>query len=319
MGMQIDLSKFLTAQKIKDYIKTSPAQPRVITSQLYSKDVDTYDSPVYPYAEIKEVTGNVPLVLRGGEPINVAGDGATFNYIEVQPINIAETLNPVEIVNMKALGDTAVEKIIKQKITKFRKIILDTIEALAAQSLQGKISYQIKTQTGIDTFEVVFGQVADLTPDSKPSTVKDLYNLLVDMEGKLQENGYGQNIQIFAGKKAYAKILDMAMSYTGKTVYMEQKDGGLYIGNYFIKPITTGYKDKNGNFVKAIKDEQIKMIDKSAPFRLRYLAIDDFRANLKAMPLFVAQEKEGKYIKLEAQSKPFLIPVTDAIVDATIA
>ena len=319
MGMQIDLSKFLTAQKIKDYIKTSPAQLRVITSQLYSKDVDTYDSPVYTYAEIKEVTGNVLLVLRGGEPINVAGDGATFNYIEVQPINIAETLNPVEIVNMKVLGDTAVEKIIKQKITKFRKIILDTIEALAAQSLQGKISYQIKTQTGIDTFEVVFGQVADLTPDSKPSTVKDLYNLLVDMEGKLQENGYGQNIQIFAGKKAYAKILDMAMSYTGKTVYMEQKDGGLYIGNYFIKPITTGYKDKNGNFVKAIKDEQIKMIDKSAPFRLRYLAIDDFRANLKAMPLFVAQEKEGKYIKLEAQSKPFLIPVTDAIVDATIA
>ncbi len=319
MGMQIDLSKFLTAQKIKDYIKTTPVQPRVITSQLYSKDVDTYDSPVYPYAEIKEVTGNVPLVLRGGEPINVAGDGATFNYIEVQPINIAETLNPVEIVNMKALGDTAVEKIIKQKITKFRRIVLDTIEALAAQSLQGRISYQIKTQTGIDTFEVVFGQVADLTPDSKPSTVKDLYNLLVDMEGKLQENGYGQNIQVFAGKKAYAKILDMAMSYTGKTVYMEQKDGGLYIGNYFIKPITTGYKDKNGNFVKAIKDEQIKMIDKSAPFRLRYLAIDDFRANLKAMPLFVAQEKEGKYIKLEAQSKPFLIPVTDAIVDATIA
>ncbi len=319
MGMQIDLSKFLNPRKIKDYIKSSPVQPRTITLELYSRDVDTYDSPVYPYAEIQEVTGNVPLVLRGGEAVNVAGDAATYNFIEVQPIDIKETLNPVDILNMKALGDASVEKIIKQKINKFRRIVLDTIEALAAQSISGKISYQIKTQTGLDTFDVMFGTVKDLSPATAPASLKDLYKLLVDMESAVQEKGYGQKIKIYAGKTAFAQILDMAMSYTGKTIYVEQKDGGLYIGNYFVKPVTSGYKDKNGNFVKAIPDTKIKMIDTAAPFRLRYLAIDDFRANLKAMPLFVAQKNDGKTIELEAQSKPFLIPVTDAIVDATIA
>jgi len=318
MGMQIDLSKFLTPQKIKDYIKTSPYKPKIITTEFYSRDVDTYESAVYPYAEIKEVTGNVPLVLRGGEPVNVAGDSATYNFIEVQPIDISETLNPVDIVNMKALGDTAVEKIVRQKVQKFHKIVLDTVEALAAQTLSGKISYQIKTQAGLDLYEVNFGTIADITPSTLPTSLKDLYNLLVDMEGKLQENGYGQSVKVYAGKKAYAKILEIALSYTGKAIKVEEKDGGLYLGNYFIKPITTGYKDKDGNFVRAIPDKKIKMIDKSAPFRLRYLAIDDFRANLKAMPLFVAQKPEGKTIELEGQSKPFLIPVTDAIVDATI-
>lgn len=319
MGMQINLSKFLTPQKIKDYVQSSPYRPKIITQELYSRDVDTYESAVYPYAEIQEVTGNVPLVLRGGQPINVAGDTAKYNFIEVQSIDVSETLNSVDLVNMKALGDVAVEKIIRQKVQKFQKIVLDTVEALAAQTLSGKISYQIKTQAGLDLYEVNFGTVEDLSPSTAPANLKDLYNLLVDMEGKLQENGYGQEIVIYAGKQAYGKILEIAFSYNGKAINVEEKDGGIYVGNYFIKPITTGYKDKNGNFVRAVPDNKIKMIDKSAPFRLRYLAIDDLRANLKAMPLFVAQKTEGKTIELEGQSKPLPIPVTNAIIDATIA
>ncbi len=319
MGMQINLSKFLTPQKIKDYIQSSPYRPNVIVKDLYSRDADTYDSPVYPYAEVKEVTGNVPLVLRGGQPVNVAGDNTKYNFIEVQPIDISETLNAVELVNMKALGDVAVERIVRQKVQKFHKIVLDTVGALAAQTLSGKISYQIKMQSGLDLYEVNYGTVADLSPSTLPANLKDLYNLFVDMEGKLQENGYGQEVIIYAGKQAYGKILEIAFSYTGKTIKVEEKDGGIYIGNYFIKPITVGYKDKDGNFVRAVPDKKIKMIDKSAPFRLRYLSIDDLRANLKAMPLFVAQKLEGKAIELEGQSKPLPIPVTDAIVDATIA
>ncbi|WP_457640490.1 major capsid protein [Persephonella sp.] len=319
MGMQINLSKFLTVQKIKDYIQSSPYRPKVVTKELYTRDVDTYESAVYPYAEIQEVTGNVPLVLRGGQPVNVAGDSAKYNFIEVQPVDISETLNPVDLVNMKALGDVAIEKIIRQKVQKFHKIVLDTVEALSAQTLSGKISYQIKTQNGLDLYEVNFGTVADLSPSSAPTNLKEIYNLFVDMEGKLQENGYGQEIVIYSGKQAYGKLLDIGLSYTGKTIRVEERDGGLYLGKYFIKPISSGYKDKNGNFVRAVPDNKIKMVDRSAPFRLRYLSIDDLRANLKAMPLFVAQKPEGKAIELEGQSKPLPIPVTDAIVDATIA
>lgn len=318
MSFQIDLKKFLTPSKIKDYIQSTPIKPRIITEELYSKDVDTYESPVFPYAEIEEVTGNVPLVIRGSEPLNVSGDKITYNFIEVQPINIAETLSPVEVLNMRAIGEDSIEKIIKQKVEKFRRIILDTIEALASQSINGRISYQVRTQTGTDTFEVIFGEIKNLTPSTPPSTLKDLYNLLIEMETTLQERGYGQEIKIFAGKTAFSKILDISMSYTGKSIYIEQKDGGLYIGNYFIKPVASGYKNINGEFVRAISDNTIKMIDTSAPFKLRYLAIDDFRAGLQALPIFITQKDDKRAIQLEAQSKPFLIPVTKAIVDAQI-
>ena len=318
MSYRIDLKKFLTPQKIKDYIKVSPVQPRTITRELYSKDVDTFDSPVYPFSEIKEVTGNVPLVIRGGEPVNVASGETSYHYIEVQPIDIIETLNPVDLLNMKAIGDVAVEKIVREKINKFRKIILATIEALAAQSLSGKISYQIKKQEGLDDYIVNFGKVENLSLSKLPETLADVYNLFVEMEGKLQEKGYGEKVKIYAGRKAYARLLEIAASYQGKTISVEQKDGGLYIGNYFVKPLLSSYRDKNGNLKRAIQDNYIKMIDTAAPFRLRYLAIDDLRADLRALPIFIAQKDSGKTIELEAQSKPLTIPVPDAIIDAKV-
>jgi len=118
-----------------------------------------------------------------------------------------------------------------------------------------------------------------------------------------------------------AKLYDSEIvQENGETIYRLYilKDGGVNIGGYFIKPVRSGYKDKDGKFVKAIPDKILKAVDKSAPFRLRYLAIDDVRSGLKAMPIFVAQ-KIDRNITLEAQSKPLVIPVPDAIVDVEIA
>jgi hypothetical protein len=314
---KIDLDKFLTPSKIKDYIKSSPARPRTITKELYSKDVATHPSPVYSYADIRETTGNVPLVLRGGEPYVIADGTATYNFIEPQPISIAETLSAVDLSNMLALGQTSIEKTLKEKINRFRKIILDTIEALAIQSLNGKIDYQLKTNAGYEAFTIQFGEVENITPDNKPESVEDFYNVLTDANDKLQEKGYGQNIICYAGKTAFAKIVEIAGKYQGK-VFIEFKDGGVNIGGYHIKPVNSGYKDRDGKFVRAIPDNKIKMIDKSAPFRLRYLAIDDVRAGLQATPIFIAK-KIDRNITLEAQSKPLVIPVPDAIIDIEVA
>jgi len=316
-ALDIKLDRFLTPSKVKEYIKTSPIQPRQITKELYSKDVATYPSAIYPYAEIEEIAGNVPLVLRGGEPVNISEGNRTYNFIDPQPIFISEVLTAVELNNMKSLEDASIQKLIKEKVNRFRNAILNTIEALAIQSLTGAIDYQLKTNTGYDTFTVKFGDVRKITPSKKPENIQDLYNVLVEVDGALQEKGYGQDIVFYAGKDAYAKVIEIAGNYQGK-VPLEFKDGGVNIGGYFIKPVRSGYKDENGKFVKAIPDKILKAVDKSAPFRLRYLAIDDVRSGLKAMPIFVAQ-KIDRNITLEAQSKPLVIPVPDAIVDVEIA
>ena len=321
MGFQIDLSKFLTPAKVKDYIKRSPVNPRTFTKELYSKDVDTHPSPVYSMAEIQEVTGNVPLVVRGGEPVNVAGDKLAFSLIEPQPIDITDTLSAVDIMNMMALGDVAVEKLIQEKVNKFRRIVLNTVEALAIDSLDGKINYKMKVQGGYDTFEVNFGETKRKDASAKPEKLSEFYKLLTAMKLELQKDGYGNNVVTYAGVDVYGLLLDLSNNYTGKAIRVEMANGGIMVGDVLVKPVNSVYTDPQTKaVVKAVPDDQMVMVDRDAPFRLRYLAIDDLRAlkqartaSAVATPLFVTYNDKGKNIELEAQSKPLVIPVPQAI------
>jgi len=152
----IELEKLLQNPKIvAEVIKTLPPIQTKVLDDVYTRKVN-HPFPQIGIKEVQDVTGAVPVVRRGAPGVPVSGGDASISFIEPQLIKITDSVTAVDANNLKSMGAQGYRAFMAQKLDILRRKIKATTEALAAQSLTGKISYPIRLENGSsDTYEVM--------------------------------------------------------------------------------------------------------------------------------------------------------------------
>lgn len=275
--------------------------------------------------EISKIAKAVPVVMRGSMPVSIGGEHGSINKIEPQPIDVVDSITGAELNDLKNYDGTSQDLWLESKMLFARDTIKMTSEALCIQSLSGTINFPMKTDSGLEEYEIKFGDVLLVTPTKKlnesDATIKDVFSTIRSMKRKLKENGRGGAIVYKASPDVFDKIVELADKYvqTGSLVVKVEEDS-VIVGGFKIVAFDEQYYDpKTKTLVNGIGNGKLKAISK-AGFAFRYLALDDIDAGLKAIPLFskpIKREIPSGWI-INTMSKPLPIPDPKGICDAIL-
>lgn len=275
--------------------------------------------------EISKIAKAVPVVMRGSMPVSIGSEHGSINKIEPQPIDVVDSITGAELNDLKNYDGTSQDLWLESKMLFARDTIKMTSEALCIQSLSGTINFPMKTDSGLEEYEIKFGDVLLVTPTKKlnesDATIKDVFSTIRSMKRKLKENGRGGAIVYKASPDVFDKIVELADKYvqTGSLVVKVEEDS-VIVGGFKIVAFDEQYYDpKTKTLVNGIGNGKLKAISK-AGFAFRYLALDDIDAGLKAIPLFskpIKREIPSGWI-INTMSKPLPIPDPKGICDAIL-
>jgi len=320
----IELEKLLQNPKIvAEVIKTLPPLKTKVLDDVYTRKVN-HPFPQIGIKDVQDVTGAVPVVRRGAPGVPVSGGDASISYIEPQPIKVNDSVTAADANNLKSMGAQGYRAFMAQKLDILRRKVKATTEALAAQSLTGKISYPIRLENGQnDTYEVDFGSPLSYTPSKTwdSADLRDVFNQLVEIEAVLQEEGIANSVTFWAGKSAFMELVGKVQELNTNTVPRpEVKGNKINLFGYTIEMVNQKYRLPDGTLKPVVPDNQIVAFDKNAGFTLFYLAIDNFKAGLQAVPMFISsyQTQDGSSFVIQAESKPLPVPIVKAICWATV-
>ncbi|MGD9809644.1 MAG: major capsid protein [Deferribacterales bacterium] len=322
--MNIDLRQiFSKAAFIRSLNLLSPISS-VAVDNIY-KNVQNIANPVIPLADLFTQIKTVGLSTRGGKYIDLSGStelGA--KWVEPFPIKLKESLNGVELNNLKMLSETSIEAWRQQKINKVRQTNRATTEYQAVKALSGKIEMPVITDDGSSaTYTVDYGTPATLTPakafNAVDASVETVEKFLLDMAAKVIESGYSE-VEFWAGKDVWFAIYALIQAVPNDTRISAKVEGQTIItaaGKVKLRNELV-YNPTSKAFEPTVAANKIMCIAMNAPHTLAYAAIDDLDGNLEAVPLFMKpiKDPEGGW-KILTESKPLPAPVIRAICWAT--
>lgn len=283
--------------------------------------------PVVGADMIKAVIQALPLIRRGAPSIPATRETRSYEFYEPLPIRPSDFISAHELNNLKVLTATSRDAWARTKIEMLRRAIRKTTEAMAAISLTGTITWPVQLENGVmENWEIVFGSVLSEAPGTLWSDsackVTQVFDLLQAMEEKIQDNGYGGTVAIWAGKTAYSNLLSVVENFKSTAkMRVEMSDQGVNVGGYLVQRRSErNYNPKTKAMVPTVPDDTVKMIALDANMMMPYCALDDLDANLQPMPFFAKPiaSKDPSGYKLVAESKPLPIPNPEGICDAVV-
>ncbi len=319
------LKHIITPKNVREQLgKLSPLNTPVM-DDIYPASVrDTYPFDTISIDEISSIAKAVPVVNRGSASVTLGGGSSSLKTIEPLPIIVNKPITAAELNRIKTLTASGQSSWLRNTIDFARRTIRSTTEALCAQSLTGKISFAMKTEDGLDTYVVDYGNTLKITSNFTwgPSVkIGNIFSDLSDMAALIEENGGGAAVEFRAGKNVYARLLDVVGGLQSAAISTKVTDNAIYIGGYKISRYNTKYFDPaTKKYKPVLNDNGIKAIAKDGGFAFRYLAIDDVDAGLQPLPLWLNPIKlsDPSGYKVIAQSKPLPIPSVKSICDATV-
>lgn len=320
--MQINLRQYFTPAAVANHLLALPKLETFIMDLIYPNR-PVHPLPVLGVDELTTINGNVPVVRRGTAAFNLAGDGQKITYLEPMPVDVSSFLTASDLNNLKLLGQTGTEQWVRNKVDTQRRVVRATTEALACQSITGKISYAMKTDAGLKKYEIDFGSILTLTISKKwddaDTTVADILLQLINLGNKIkQTSGYGAKIVYLAGQSAYVALANKVLALPGDSkIAATVTEAGINVGGFEVKLAQGGYKDLNNNdtWVPSVADTTVVAIATDAPFKLFYCALDDLDANLLPMPFFskpIKKDNPSGY-EIIGMSKPVPVPAVQSI------
>ena len=325
--LQFDINSFFSRDSLIRTLTDMPVLSSPVLDSIYkSERRRNHPLPTVAISDLQQPITNIAVSRRGSAPTPLYGDRGEITHIEPQPFRPSERLNGVEVNNFKLLDRSGVQLLINNKIDRLRRVIRASTEAIAAQSLTGKISYSMNMDGGFGTYEVDFGSTLNFTPsvlwDDAQVAIDDILETLIEMEANIQETSrFGVGIKFWAGKKAFMALSKLVQSFEGRGIVASMDEKSIFIGGYKIELMNSAYIDPaTGNAVKVVDDKKLLAVATDAPFELVYAVLDDLDSNLVSMPFFVKpiEDKRTSSIELVAESKPLPVPYTKAINWATV-
>ena len=320
------LRKIVTNQKVAEALNALPDASSEIMDKYYPASVRSN----HPFAsisleEIQQIVKAVPVVLRGGMPVNIGGESTSISFIEPQAIDIIDSISAVTLNNIKDRDGTTQQAWLADRMLFARNTIRATTEALSIQSLSGKISFSMKTDAGMSVYEIDFGNVLSFVPGSKLNAagadISTVLSILRGMHNKIKKAGGGTKVAFEASADVFDKIVSMAGTAKDSNIKIEIKTNQIIIAGYEINAFVAEYYDPTTKDYKTgVAEKTLKCIATDGGFAFRYLALDDIDAGLQALPLFakaIKRELPSGWI-INTKSKPLPIPNPNSICDAVV-
>lgn len=320
--MLVSLKGIFTPQAVASTLERLPDLKTTVLDAAFPNR-PTWPFPVVGLGELTPITGTVPVVRRGGQPITMGNDEFNVNMIAPQPVKPAVEVTAAELNDVKMLlsspnGGNAVEMWRQNKIDALRRLVRDTSEAMASIVLyQGKVDWpQRKDGGGTSSYVVDYGAPLVYTPTQKltsTSKVSAVYKLLLAMRAKVRQAGIGGNVEFHAGEDVFTVLLDICQGYastaSGESIRVElsSEQGVIKIGGFKIMLMDEVYKHPvTSQWVNKLNPKTLVAFSTDANGKVWYCAIDSISATDPAVPFYVVPEvmSGDSGIRLIAQSKP---------------
>jgi hypothetical protein len=277
------------------------------------------------WADLNLPTKNIPLVTRGSTSYAVTPDTKKISQIDPANLTPSITVSAADVNRFRSLGLSSQQSMIDGYIDKLRRLVRKSTEAMAIQSLTGKIEYDLRNADGaMDIYKVDFGMPKSVAISKKwgdaGTKPGDIVASIGQIVSSLQETSEGSDIVHLIKYDVYAALVTLSASLNNTDLIKVFEDH-VQIGTakfYLCNARYYSYKDKA--YVDAIPDKKAVSIARDDAFGLYYCALDSFDADFAALPFHVAvkmlDDPEGA--KFIGQSRPMPVPNVDAIRTAQV-
>ncbi len=268
-----------------------------------------------------------PVVRRGGRSHNVGTPGGSIAMYEPLPISLDVFVAAADLLTLQQLDKTSLETWATERTDFLRRSIRATTEGICAQALSGKIEWPIQVEGGgFDTYEVDWGSPLSVVPGALWSAagtkLKSVFETLMHMRKALREQGYGGQVEIWAGEAAFRALFGIAEA-SSSTAQMKVvlDDSQITVGTSVVKLRNETYwHPQLKTMLPVVPTGVVRMIATDAGHKMPYCALDDLDAKLQALPMFVKPIKKDNPsgYELLGMSKPFPIPNMLGVCDAVV-
>jgi len=319
------LRKIVTEKNVIEALNALPPITTPVMDRFYPEKMRRPHPQAYiRIDEVASIVRAVPVVMRGGIPVDLGQGQGSKSIIEPQPVDVMDTVSGKDLNDIKQFDGRSQKLWLQDRMDFARRTIRATSEALCIQSLSGQIAFPLKTADGFDTYEIKFGDILKYDPDTKLSAdgagLEVLQAILRGMKREIRRNGGGAKIGFYAAGDVFDKIVGLLGGVASPKVKIEIGDDYVQVGSSRIELLDAEYWDPKEKVYKpALKDGTLKAVDKDG-FAFRYLALDDVDAGLKPLPIFakpIKQDLPSGWV-INTMSKPLPLPNVKGICDATV-
>ena len=320
------LKKFFVLNAFVNALNRLPPLRTFIMDLIYPESVRfNHPKDKLAHADLGLPEKNIPLITRGSSSYAVPLNKTALKLIDPANVTPSLVLNASEINAMRSLGLEQQQQLIDRNIDKLRKIVRKTTEAMAIQSITGKIAYDIRNADNtMDTYIVDFGTPKSVAIakkwDASTTTAGDIVASIGQIIDSIQETSDGTDIIFLCGFDVYSALVSKAGELKNSDLIKVFPDY-VQIGNAkFVICNAKYYSYKEKTNVKAIPARTVVAIAKDDSFSLAYCALDSFDANFASLAFYVntVKQDDPEAVKLIGQSRPMPIPNVDAIRTAQV-
>jgi len=291
-----DLKKYFNVKAIAQRLQALPPLKSSVVDTFYTRKVN------HPFdkvgrSDIMAVGAPTPLIARGAPSLPLSSGGVSLDDYEPFEIANHQFFTAADMLRMRNLDEQSVQARLAGVDDNLRRICRATTEGIAATSLTGTITWPVALEGGgTEIYTVTFGSPLSYTVpsadkwDAATVNMRKVFAQLDDVESLIRDNGYGGNVEFWAGKDAYTALLALSEVYGENPkakLRVEVSADGVSVGGYRIKKMSETYiHPDTGVATYKVAPGKIMAYATDAVHTLFYCALDDLDANLQPMPYF---------------------------------
>jgi len=323
----MDLFKnFLVINALVNTLNRLPPLRTFIMDLIYPEAVrknHPYDR--LTHADLGLPTKNIPLVTRESVSYALTPNKDAIKQIDPANITPSITLSAADVNRFKTLSLAGQQQLMDNYIDQLRRSARKTTEAMAAQSITGKIEYDIRNADGtMDVYKVDFGTPEEINIakkwDDNNTKPGDIVASIGQIHESMQKTSEGTDIVHLINYDVYSALVTKAAALNNSDLIKVFPDY-VQIGNAkFIICAAKYYSYKTKSFVDVIPKKSVKSIARDDAFGLFYCALDSLDANFASLPFFVNSVKmdDPEGVKFIGQSRPMPVPNVNAIRESKV-
>jgi hypothetical protein len=323
----LNMSKFFTLDENIRRLERLPEIKTPVMDLIYPESKrSNYPRSVIAPRDLPGEVKNVPVVKRGTQAVPLVEKNGARGY-EPFPIEVSMTLTAADLNDIISLGFNTQQAEIDQKVDRMRRTARATTEALAAQSLTGSIAYSVRgaLADNSELYTAEFGDTKTQTItspwDDGDTTLADIIKDCLTMGDKAGGNGFGNQLTVLVNAATFSVVVEKIMGQSANILNIAVQNNEIAFPGFTMRRLASTYYDYQAKAdVPSIPDKKACAVAVDAPHWLPYCAIDDIDAGLAPLPFFskaVKVENPSAW-ELYGKSKPFPVPIVDAICWATV-
>lgn len=324
--IKYSFARFLTPRVLVGELNKMPPLHTPIMDMVYPESAQVnHPFSTIGYEDLPQGIKNIPLISRGSASYALSTDGSKLRFIEPQNLTPSHFVSAATLNDLNNLDITSQQQFVNNKIDRLRRTTRASKEALAAQSLSGKIAYDLRNADGaVEKFTVDFGNIHTVTAskkfDANGTKLSDVITTVGLMIAEIKKKSNATKFEGLMSWNVYAAIAELANNASTK-LPVEVKGDSIGIGEAVFHVSSETYYDySTKQNVPVVGEKKLKLVGIDDGFRFFNCRLDSVAEGFASVPFAVREVKQDdpEGIKLIGQSRPMPIPNVDAICDCTV-